>query len=168
MYSCEGCHAKFNHQGNLIQHLEKSTNLLCVDARQALREQMRHIQGRRHELPNADIEDSEDSDSEEYPEEDEEVGFVDLDSIPVEIGAEQQVVEAEMEVEEDKEDEDDAHMTGTAPRGISIESHNRLKAPPVYVTKFGGQAGKPIRTNINGGYSNYVEHLEAGSRRSKL
>ena len=119
-----------------IQLPRKSTNLLCVDAHQALREQMRHIQGRRHELPNADIEDSEDSDLEEDPEEDEKVSFVDLDSIPVEIGAEQQVVEAEMEVEEDEEygDEDDAHRTGTAPGGISIESHNHLKAPPIYVT----------------------------------
>jgi hypothetical protein len=97
-------------------------------------------------------------------EEDVEGGFVDLDLMPVEAGEEEHIAEAENANEEDDDDEDNARRTGTAPGGISIESHNRLEAPPVYVTKFGGQAGKPIRTNINGGYSNYVKQLEAGSQ----
>ena len=162
MYSCEGCHAKFNRQGNLTQHLEKSTNLLCVDARQAVRDKKRPIQGR---LPEVDIEDSEDSAGDSDLEEDE-GGFVDLNPIPVpvEVGAEEQIIEAEMDVDEDDVDEDDARRTGMAPGGISIESHNHLEAPPVYVTKFGGQAGKPVCTNVNDGYSNYVEQLETGGQ----
>lgn len=158
MYSCEGCLANFSRQGNLTQHLEKSTNLLCIDARQALRNKMRSIQGRQHELPRVDAEDSEDGDSGL----EEEVGFVDLDLMPVEVEVEG---EAENDANEDEDREDYAHRTGTAPGGIHIESHNRLKAPPVYVKKFGGQAGKPIRSNItNGGYSNYIEQLETGSQ----
>lgn len=162
MYSCEGCLANFNHQGNLIQHLEKSTNLLCVDARQALRDKMRPIQGRGHELLKArvDVEDSGDSDLEA------EDGFVDPDSMPLGIEIEDQIIDAEKDAneEEDGDVEDGVRTTGMAPGGISIESHNRLEAPPVYVKKFRGQAGKPIRKNINGGYSNYVEQLETDSQ----
>jgi hypothetical protein len=88
--------------------------------------------------------------------------------MPVEGQIEGQILEAEREVndlvDEDHNGEDGAHRTGTAPGGISIESHNRLEAPPVYVKKFGGQAGKPIRTIINSGYSNYVEQRETGGQ----
>lgn len=53
----------------------------------------------------------------------------------------------------------DPHSGTQAPGGISIESHNRLKAPPVHVTKFGGEAGKPIWPFTHGasGYSVYIE-----------
>ena len=167
-YSCKGCRAKFNRQGNLTQHLEKSTNLLCINAwRQAelfLRDKKRPIL---REIPKIDVNNSESEDGDSDLEEDEELegGFMDLDSIPVEVGAEEEVIEAEMmDVDKDEEDEDNALRPGTAPGGISIESHNRLEAPPVYVTKFGGQAGKPLHTNINRGYSNYTEQLETGSQ----
>lgn len=146
-----------------MQHLEKSTNLLCIDVRQALREKMRPIQGRQHELPKANVEDSEgDSDLEE------EGGLVDLDLMPVEVEVEGLIVEAERpgvaSEDEDADAEEDARRTGMAPGGISIENHKRLEAPPVYVKKFGGQAGKPIHANINGGYSNYAKRLETGSQ----
>lgn len=170
MYSCDGCLANFNRQGNLIQHLEKSTNLLCIDARHALRDKMRSIQGRAHELQKVNrdvqVEESEESDSDL-----EEGDLVDLDSMPVEAEVEGLIAEAERvgnddhdHVSDGEEDARTTTRTGTAPGGISIESHNRLETPPVYVKKFGGQAGKPIRTIINGGYSNYVEQLETGSQ----
>jgi hypothetical protein len=93
---------------------------------------------------------------------------VDLDLMPVEGQIEGQILEAEREVndlvDEDHNGEDDAHRTGTAHGGILIESHNHLKAPPVYVKMFGGQAGKPIRTIINSSYSNYVEQRETGGQ----
>lgn len=164
MYSCEGCLANFNRQGNLIQHLEKSTNLLCIDARQALRDKMRPVQGRRQELSDVDVKDPEDS---EISDADSDMvnldgGFVDLDMMPVEIDVEGYTVEAEANdlQDEDHDGEDNPNRTFTAPGGISIESHNRLEVPPVFIKKFGGQAGKPIRTNINGGYSNYVGQRE--------
>ena len=163
MYSCNGCLVNFHCQANLTQHLEKSTNLLCIDAQQALRDKIRPIQGKRHELAKVN-EDSEDnnSDLEEVD------GFVDLDLMPVEVEVEGQIVEAERDADnlegEDRDGEEDRHRTGPAPGGISIESHNRLETPPVFVKKFGGQAGKPIRTNTNGGYSNYVQAEESGSQ----
>ena len=132
-----------------MQHLEKSTNLLCIDAQQALWGKMWPIQGRQHELPKANVEDSEgDSDLEE------EGGFVDLDLMPVEVEVEGLIVEVERPgvASEDAEAEEDAHRTGMAPRGICIENHRWTEALPV--KKFGGQAGKPFHANINGGYSN--------------
>ena len=148
-----------------MQHLEKSTNLLCIGARQALREKLRPIQGSRHNLPKAKDENSEDGNSDL----EEEGGLVDLDFMPVEVEVEGLIVEAEMVANQEDDDRDaeeleDAQGTGMAPGEISIESHKRLKAPPVYFKKFGGQAGKPIHANINGGYSNYAEQLETGSR----
>ena len=148
-----------------MQHLKKSTNLLCIGARQALREKMWPIQGRWHDLPKAKDEDSEDGNLDL----EEEGGLVDLDLMPVEVEVEGLIVEEEM-VENQEDDVCDAeeleysHRTGMAPGEISIESHKHLEAPPVYVKKFGGQAGKPIHANINGGYSNYAEQLETGSR----
>ena len=148
-----------------MQHLEKSTNLLCIGARQALREKLRPIQGRQHDLPKAKDEDSEDGNSDL----EEEGGLVDLDLMPVEVEVEGLIVEVEMVANQednvrDVEELEDAQGTGMAPGEISIESHKRLEAPPVYVKRFGGQAGKPIYANINGGYSNYAEQLETGSQ----
>ena len=148
-----------------MQHLKKSTNLLCIGARQALREKMWPIQCRWHDLPKAKDEDSEDGNLDL----EEEGGLVDLDLMPVEVEVEGLIVEEEM-VENQEDDVCDAeeleysHRTGMAPGEISIESHKHLEAPPVYAKKFGGQAGKPIHANINGGYSNYAEQLETGSR----
>jgi hypothetical protein len=107
MLSCEGCLAKFSRQANLMQHLEKSTNLLCVDARQAFRDKMRPIKGKRHasDLPKADIEDSEDSDSDL---EDAEGGFVDLNLMPVEVGEEGHNVEAEIDANLDEEEDNES------------------------------------------------------------
>ena len=45
MFSCDGCHSKFNHQGDLIQHLQKSENLLCATARESLQQKMRPVPG---------------------------------------------------------------------------------------------------------------------------
>ena len=163
MYSCDGCLANFNRQGNLIQRLEKSTNLLCIDARQAHRDKMRPIHGRRQELQkvNGDVEGSEESDSDLG-----EGGFVDLDLMPAEVEVEGLIGEAQRvpNEDEDHDGKEDARRAGTAPGGISIESHNHLETPPVYVKKFGGQAGQPIHTSDNGGYSNYVEQLETGNQ----
>ena len=89
MYSCEGCLANFNRHGNLIQHLEKSTNLLCIDAREAFRVKMWPIKGRWHELSEVDVEDSENSNSDF---EEDEGDFVDLDTMPIEVGAEEHIV----------------------------------------------------------------------------
>ena len=129
---------------------------------------MRPNQGRRRELPKPEVDVEDSGDSVNGSDLEEEGGFVDLDLMPVEFDIEGQIPEAEGEVnnlvDEDHDGEDDAHRTGTAPGGISIESHNRLEAPPVYVKKFGGQAGKPIRTNINSDYSNYVEQRETGGQ----
>ena len=66
----------------------------------------------------------------------------------------------EADLEMDVEEDEAIHRAGQAPGGISIESHNCLEAPPIYVTKFGGQAGKPIPTstcNRQFIYSDYVE-----------
>ena len=144
-----------------MQHLEKSTNLLCIDARQALRQRMRP-QAIQQELPKANVEDSEGGNSDL----EEEGGLVNPDLMPVDVEVEGLIVEAErVAIEDENHDaEEDAHRTGMAPREISIESHRRLEAPPVYVKKFGGQAGKPIRVNVNGSYSNYAEQLETGSQ----
>ena len=144
-----------------MQHLEKSTNLLCIDAWQALRNKIRPNPARlgQPELPNANVEDSEgNSDLEERD------GLVDLDTMPVEVEVEGLVVEAGRVADEDHDAEEDANRTGMALGGISIESHNRLESPPVYVKKFGGQAGKPVHTYLNGGYSKYNEQLETGGR----
>ena len=50
---------------------------------------------------------------------------------------------------------------------MRIEGHNRLKKAPVYMTKFGGQAGKPLtpsdRSGVpQSGYEGYTE--QTGSR----
>ena len=150
-----------------MQHLEKSTNLLCIDARQALRQRMRP-QTIQHELPKANVEDSEEGDL-DLEEEGHEGDLVDPDLMPAEVEVEGLIVEAErVAIEDENHDaEEDARRTGMAPGEISIESHKRLEAPPVYIKKFGGQAGKPIRANINGGYSNYAEKLETGSQENK-
>ena len=55
---------------------------------------------------------------------------------------------------------------GHAPGGISVESHSRLKAPPIYITKFGGQSGKTIQDSESSldekSYSKYIERLDSG------
>ena len=122
---------------------------------------MRPIQGRQHELPKANVEDSEgDLDLEDKG------GLVDLDLMPVEVEVEELIVEVERPgvASEDADAEEDVHRTGMAPGGISIENHRRIEAPLVYVKKFGGHAGKPIHANINGGYSNYAKQLETSSQ----
>jgi len=51
MFSCDGCHSKFNRQGDLIQHLQKSENLLCATARESLQQKMRPVPGGRAFTP---------------------------------------------------------------------------------------------------------------------
>jgi hypothetical protein len=62
---------------------------------------------------------------------------------------------AEMDVDEDNR----LNSSAYAPGGVSVEGHNHLKKAPVYVTKFGGQAGKPLTISLPSmaGYSGYVE-----------
>ena len=70
---------------------------------------MQPIQGRQHELPKANVEDSEgDSDLEDKG------GLVDLDLMPVEVEVEGLIVEVERPrvASEDADAEEDAHRTG--------------------------------------------------------
>ena len=63
----------------------------------------------------------------------------------------------EMDVDEDNRPDDPSLVPG----GVSIEGHNCLKKAPVYVSKFGGQAGKPLTASSSthgvAGYSGYAE-----------
>lgn len=72
--------------------------------------------------------------------------------------------DAAVEVLQDEMDVDEGEGgAGRAPGGISVESHSRLKVPPIFITKFKGQAGKTIsRDSSDNGksYSNYVERLD--------
>jgi hypothetical protein len=75
--------------------------------------------------------------------------------MPAEVEVEGLIKEDAKRVANEDEDhdglgEEDAFRTGTVPREIYIGSHN---------------AGKPIHTNNNGGYSNYVERLETGNQK---
>ena len=45
MFSCDGCHATFNREGDLIQHLQKSRNVLCTVASRTLQEKLRPVWG---------------------------------------------------------------------------------------------------------------------------
>ena len=229
MFSCDGCHSKFNRQGDLIQHLQKSENLLCATARESLQQKMRPVPGGRAFTPTQnpskhhmttppatgpssewveghqtvqfegdffgnDYDDTDFPFPEDVPvgsdkvdveersihsdSEDEDEGFSTAKTqtsgrsttrasardhqqppdpraplVPPVTAAE---LPAEMDVDEDNRPNDHSF----APGGVSVEGHNRLKKAPVYVSKFGGQAGKPLTTSsIHGvaGYSRYVE-----------
>ena len=198
MFSCKGCYAKFNRQTDLIQHLTKSENMLCIAARQALRDKIQPIYGRRNLLPKRQtirsgspmqdqhtvqfegdffgddyfdvdfpfaedgvmldhsdkvdvdkksMDSDSDSDDNDGPVDSEptesEMEAYNLQQMHLENVTVSRAADLEMDVEEDE----GTRSAGRAPGGIFIESHNRLEAPPVYVTKFGGQAGKPIPTS---------------------
>ena len=96
-----------------MQHLEKSTNLLCIDARQALHQRMQP-QTIQHELPRVNVEESEEGDL-DLEEEHHEGGLVDLDLMPAEVEVEGLILEAERVEDENHDAEEDAHRTGMAP-----------------------------------------------------
>jgi len=69
-----------------------------------------------------------------------------------------------MDVDEDNRPNDCCSL---APGGVSVEGHNCLKKAPVYVSKFGGQAGKPLIASFIhrvAGYSGYAE--QTGSHKN--
>ena len=197
MFSCEGCYAKFKWQGDLIQHLTKSENMMCIAAHQVLRNKMRPINSRRDLLPKrqtirsgSPMQDQhsiqfegdffgDDHFDVDFPFPEDGMMLDHLDKVdvdeksmdsegPTEAGTEAhdrrfenvtvstEPADSEMDVEEDEA----VCRSGRAPGGISIESHNHLEAPPIYVTKFGGQAGKPIPTSPHNGQFSYSDYVE--------
>jgi hypothetical protein len=228
MFSCDGCRSKFNRQGDLIQHLQKSENLLCTAAREALQQKMRPIRGGptrnplEHRMATPLAGPSSESVEEHSPArfegdffgnasdyDDADFPFPECD-IPVgsgKVDVEEKSVCSDSEDEDEDYDEDEdfdmadleAQTSGharnhqqppdprapsvppvaaelnadnnrpndhaCAPGGVSIEGHNLLKKAPAYVTKFGGQAGKPLSVPSlprMTGYSGYAE--QTGSR----
>ena len=233
MFSCDGCHSKFNRQGDLIQHLQKSKNLLCAAARESLQQKMRPVQGgrplsptrnpRKHRMTTPLAAGPSSEGAEErletaqfegdffgndygdadfpFPEDGVPVGSDEVDvedksvywdsegedgdfstanqpqisgrsttgvrdhqqpqdprapSVPPVAGSAEPPADS-MDVDEDNRPNDRRSL---APGGVSVEGHNRLKKAPVYVSKFGGQAGKPLTaSSIHGvaGYSGYAE-----------
>ena len=226
MFSCDGCHSKFNRQGDLIQHLQKSENLLCATARESLQQKMRPVPGGRAFTPTQnpskhhmttppaagpssewveghqtaqfegdffgnDYDDTDFPFPEDVPvgsdkvdveersvhsdSEDEDEGFStaktqtsgrsttrarDHQQPPDPRAPSVPPVAAELPAEMDVDEDDRPNDHSFAPGGVSVEGHNRLKKAPVYVSKFGGQAGKLLTaSSIHGvaGYSGYVK-----------
>jgi len=227
MFSCDGCHSKFNRQGDLIQHLQKSENLLCAAARKSLQQKMRPVQGGRplsptwnsskhhmttplaagpssewvegHQIAQFEGDffgnDYGDTDF-PFPEDGVPVGSdkVDVEEKSIYSDSEEEdedfstartqtsehsttgvrhhqqppdsrapsvpPVAAELPAEMDIDEDNRPNDCSLAPGGVSIEGHNHLKKAPVYVSEFGGQAGKPLTAPfIHGvaGYSGYAE-----------